>query len=394
MTDRQTMDDMALLREYAVRDSETAFETLVSRRVGFVYSAALRQVRDPRLAEEITQTVFIILAQKAARISEKTIIGGWLFKTTRFVAIAEMRKLAQRRQYEQEADMESEIESTAPDPVWEQMSPLIDGALAALGEKDRHAVLLRFFENKSLAEVGRCLATNEDTAGKRVSRALEKLRKHFSRNGVTSTPSVIAGMISTHSVHAAPVALAKTVSAVALAKGALAAGSTSTLLTGTFKLMAWTKTTTTAVVIGVILAGGATALIIQHQHRPAIPVPVQQKAGASMNFSTPQDAFQSWLAAMGKGDLQATLASFTPEGQVSFMQTAGKGKSESDLVAMNTKIAQMMGNTQVASNQVVSADQSILHLRSDRLGNVSVPMKKIGNEWKINGNITAGEAAK
>src|SRR3954464_6508831 len=104
MTDMQTTDDMALLREYVAGHSETAFETLVSRRVGFVYSAALRQVRDPHLAGEITQTVFIILAQKAARISEKTILGGWLFKTTRFVAIAEMRKLMQRRQHEQEAD--------------------------------------------------------------------------------------------------------------------------------------------------------------------------------------------------------------------------------------------------------------------------------------------------
>ena len=180
MTDSQSRDEMALLREYVERRSEMAFETLVSQRIGFVYSAALRQVRDPHLAEEITQTVFVILAQKAGRISEKTILGGWLFKTTRFVAIAEMRKLAQRRQYEQEADMESEIQSTASDLVWEQLSPLLDGALAALGEKDRHAVLLRFFENKSLAEIGADLATNEDTAGKRVSRALEKLRKYLS----------------------------------------------------------------------------------------------------------------------------------------------------------------------------------------------------------------------
>ena len=65
----QAMDDMALLREYAARNSEAAFEELVTRRIGFVYSAALRQVRDPHLAEEITQAVFIILAQKAGKIS-------------------------------------------------------------------------------------------------------------------------------------------------------------------------------------------------------------------------------------------------------------------------------------------------------------------------------------
>src|ERR1035437_9377003 len=101
----QAMDDLALLREYATRNSEAAFETLVSRRIGFVYSAALRQVRDPHLAEEITPAVFIILAQKAGRISEKTILTGWLFKTTRFAALAQMRADAKRRQREQEVQM-------------------------------------------------------------------------------------------------------------------------------------------------------------------------------------------------------------------------------------------------------------------------------------------------
>ena len=150
----QAMDDMALLREYAAGNSEAAFETLVSRRVGFVYSAALRQVRDPHLAEEVTQAVFIILAQKAGRISDKTILAGWLFSTTRFAALAQMRADAKRRRREQEANMQSEIQPTAPDLFWEQMSPLLDEALATLGETDRQAVLLRFFENKSLAEVG------------------------------------------------------------------------------------------------------------------------------------------------------------------------------------------------------------------------------------------------
>src|ERR1017187_7749993 len=99
----QAMDDMALLREYATRNSEAAFETLVSRRVGFVYSAALRQVRDPHLAEEVTQAVFIILAQKAGRISEKAILTGWLFRTTRFAALAQTRAAIKRQQREQEA---------------------------------------------------------------------------------------------------------------------------------------------------------------------------------------------------------------------------------------------------------------------------------------------------
>ncbi len=71
-------DDMKLVREYAARQSEQAFETLVSRNVGLVHSAALRQLRDPHLAEEITQTVFIILARKSGSLNPKTILPGWL----------------------------------------------------------------------------------------------------------------------------------------------------------------------------------------------------------------------------------------------------------------------------------------------------------------------------
>ena len=259
----QAMDDMALLREYAANNSETAFAELVSRRIGFVYSAALRQVRDPHLAGEITQTVFIILAQKAGRISDKTILTGWFFRTTRFAALAQMRAEAKRSlrraTVEKEFQMQNEFQSPAVDETWNQMSPLLDEALAALGEKDRQAVLLRFFENKSLSEVGNSLGAGEDTARKRVSRALEKLRKFFSKRGVVSTTALIAGAMAAHSVQAAPVVLVKSVSAVAIAKGSIATASTLTLVKGTMKLMTWLKIKT-AVAIGaaVVLATGTT----------------------------------------------------------------------------------------------------------------------------------------
>jgi RNA polymerase sigma factor (sigma-70 family) len=268
----QTMDDMALLREYAANNSETAFEELVSWRMNFVYSAALRQVRDPHLAGEIAQAVFIILARKAGRISDKTVLTGWLFKTTRFAALAQIRDRAKRRQRELEVQMQSEFESPTADEIWNQMSPLLDEALATLGEKDRQAVLLRFFENKSLAEVGSHLGTGEDTARKRVTRALEKLRKYFSKRGVVSTTAIIAGEISVNSVQAAPAALVKTISAVAVAKGAAASGSTLTLIKGALKIMAWTKAKT-AIVAGaiVLLAAGTATVAVKKWTQPFDP---------------------------------------------------------------------------------------------------------------------------
>jgi RNA polymerase sigma factor (sigma-70 family) len=272
----QDLDDLTLLREYAARGSEAAFAELVARRVGFVYSAALRQVRDPHLAGEITQAVFIILAQKAGRISDQTILAGWLFKTTRYAAIAQARDAAKRSlrtaTIEKEFQMQSEIQASAPDALWEKMSPLLDEALATLGETDRQAVLLRFFENKSLAEVGGHLGTGEDTARKRVARALEKLHRYFRKRGVSSTTAILAGAISANSVQAAPVTLAKAVTATAFAKGAAASGSTLTLAQGTIKTMTWMKLKfALGVSIAMLLAGGAVTIKLSGNNMESQP---------------------------------------------------------------------------------------------------------------------------
>jgi RNA polymerase sigma factor (sigma-70 family) len=269
----QEMDDMALLREYASGRSNEVFAELVSRRINFVHSAALRQVRDPHLAEEVTQAVFIILSQKAGKISDKTILTGWLFKTTRFAALAQIRAEAKRRKRELEAQMQTEFQSQTTEEFWSQITPFLDEALASLGEKDRQALLLRFFENKSLAEVGATLGTGEDTARKRVGRALEKLRKFFAKRGIVSTIAVISGAISANSVQAAPPGLAASITAAA-AKGSAAAASTLTLVKGTFKLMTYAKLKLAlGIAAATLLAAGTINLAIS-----SIAVPVDKNS--------------------------------------------------------------------------------------------------------------------
>ena len=124
--------------------------------------------------------------------------------------------------------------------TWTQIAPLLDDAIAKLSERDRNAILLRYFENKSAREMAAALRVDEPAAQKRVTRAVEKLRAFFAKRGVTLTAAAIAGAVSANSVQAAPVGLAATVTAAA-AKGAAVSASTLTLIKGALKIMAWTK---------------------------------------------------------------------------------------------------------------------------------------------------------
>ncbi len=263
-------DDITLLKQYAGGD-ESAFTALFERHVHLVYSAALRQARNPSHAEEVTQAVFILLARKAKSLSPKIVLSGWLYQAARLTTASLIKREIRRQRREQEVNMQS---LTAPDTsLWEQISPLLDDAMGRLGEKDRNAIVLRFFENRTPQEVAAALKLNDVTARKRVSRALEKLQKFLFKRGIASTAGTLAGAISTHSVQPAPVALVKIIAAAALAKGAAASIPTlalakTTVITLTMK----TKIIVATAIIGTLIlgAGVCSVYVIWHHKMPRV----------------------------------------------------------------------------------------------------------------------------
>lgn len=263
------LTDHELLSDFARSESEDAFAALVARYLNLVYSTALRSTGNSHHAEEITQAVFIILARKATGLSSRVVLSGWLYQTARLTAANFVKGEIRRQRREQEVYMQSTLNE--PDTIaWEQIAPLLDDAMGRLGEKDRNAIVLRFFENKTAAQAAAALRLSEAATHKRTTRALDKLRDFFSKHGVNSTTAIISGAISIHSVHTAPAVLAKSITAAALAKGATASASTLTLIKGALKVMAWTKAKT-AVVIGMagILAIGTTTMGVK-KHSAAV----------------------------------------------------------------------------------------------------------------------------
>src|SRR5213594_674510 len=244
---RMTATDLDLLREFTRDQSQHAFTALVQRHLDLVYCAALRQVRSSQLAEEVAQSVFIDLARNATRLKPDSILTAWLYQVTRRTAIDVVRREASRQLREQIATDMNAMNATAAD--WTHIEPLLDEAMHALDDTDRTAVLLRYFENKSLREVGATLGTSEDAAQKRVSRAVERLREFLAKRGVTAGASGLAVVISANAIQAAPVGSAVTISTAAALAGTTLATTATATATKAIAMTTLQKTLITSTVV-------------------------------------------------------------------------------------------------------------------------------------------------
>ena len=227
------MTDLELLKQYGEGQSQEAFAELVGRHLEWVYGAAARRVHDRELAEDVAQGVFLALARRARAksLGREQALSPWLLRVTRCAAISALRAVSRRQRHEQKAAaMRPESTTRDSEAQWEEVAPLLDDQVLRLGKNDQQAILLRFYERKSLAEVGNALGISEEAARKRVDRAVEKLRGMLGKKGITGTTAGLSAVLVGNVVERAPASLVEGVMkaigggnpvASAIAKGAM-----------------------------------------------------------------------------------------------------------------------------------------------------------------------------
>ncbi|HUR56128.1 MAG TPA: sigma-70 family RNA polymerase sigma factor [Opitutaceae bacterium] len=251
------IDDTTLLRRYAAERAEDAFAEFVRRHLPLVYSAALRRLGgDVHRAQDVAQVVFCAAAREAHRLSQHALVTGWLYTATRNAVIDVLRAEKRRRGREQEAH---HMYSISSDPGatadWSRLGPVLDAAMDELSGGDREAVLLRFFQNRPFAEIGRGLGLSEDAARKRVERALEKLGTKLRRHGISSTSAALAALLASETACAAPAGLVASITGAALGTGAAAASAVALITSAKLKVG----------IAAAVLAAGAIGFVAQQR---------------------------------------------------------------------------------------------------------------------------------
>jgi RNA polymerase sigma factor (sigma-70 family) len=349
--------DGQLLARYAQTRAEDAFGRIVQRHVGLVYSAALRQIRSPQLGEEIAQNVFIKLARHAAQLAPDTVLTAWLYQVTHREAIDVGRREIRRQLREQIATEMNAVNATNAD--WTHVEPLLDEAMRALDDTDRTAVLLRYFENKTLREVGATLGTSENAAQKRLTRAMERLREFFVERGVTIGVSALVLVVSANAVQATPIGLIKLISAVGLSNAGISSAGSATTLLSIVQMTAMTKTKIFA--LAVLMA---VLLIPVGFHLVSAPDAPKSSVRqdflyftnlSDVGFATPEAAVESWHEAI----MNQGVRPITPERMKDLWNLPDDYDDPTARYAINTgkgfggEIGYRISNqSQIASNQV------------------------------------------
>jgi RNA polymerase sigma factor (sigma-70 family) len=288
MNERQS--DFEWLQQFARAGNQSAFRELVRRHIDLVFATALRKVGDAGGAEEISQNVFGVLARKAWQFAPDDSLPAWLHKTTLLESQAWLRgEMRRRRREEIAAELRTTMKTPDEQPAFHALVPLLDEALLSLREKERTALLLRFYESQSLRDVGSALGVSDDTAQKRVTTALEKLSQFFQRRGIkTATVAATTAALQ----HTAASASAATVSVVFNAAWQAAPPALAGLSALLARFASLTKVQTAVVCVAIAAGPVAWQINEQREAQAALAQAKIQLKAAQNEFSLVQTEIQ------------------------------------------------------------------------------------------------------
>jgi RNA polymerase sigma factor (sigma-70 family) len=299
------MTDAMLIKDYAETGSRPAMDELVLRHADWVYSAAARMVGDADLAEDVTQAAFLILIQKAQRLRSKP-VNAWLFNVTRYAAKHALRARSRRTRHERLAAIrKSEIAPLPVQNIWQDIEPLLDELVERLNRNDRQAILLRFYQRKSMADVGSVLGISEDAAKKRVGKAVRRLRDLFAGRGLSVPTIAFAGAIELNTTHSAPAACTRLPVKPAIGATSISTGALTMMWIARMKLA----------VASVLLAGVIPAAVIFAVQADSGNPPADPNALAQTDPASDQNAADLYMQANAavKVDSPASTSMDFPE---------------------------------------------------------------------------------
>ncbi len=293
--------DPELLAIWLEHRREAAFREIVARYAGLVHATARRTSGDESLAAEVSQLTFITLARKARSLTSCASLGGWLHRTAMMHAKNLLRRTQRENRKLELLDMETH--SPPSGDTWKDIQPVLDDALASLSDKDREALLLRFYRSLTIREIAATLGIATGAAQKRIDRATERLRGKLIRRGVQTSGTLSAALLAGFAADAQAVVLpASIIASKAIAAGAASTISSSAIITLTtlMKTSTWITPAVVLLVAGALITTqrrsiskleeettGLQKQIVAIDSTPAKPRPVTQptKANDSINWN-------------------------------------------------------------------------------------------------------------
>jgi len=269
--------------------SEAACAQLVSLHGPMVKAACQRILRDPALAEDAAQEVFLLLVRKLPSLPPQTILGGWLYFTACHLARTHQRTHTRRWQRENQPEVIETLMNPAQDTLWRELEPLLDDAMLTLSERQRELVLSHYFQKNSQRAAAALVGCSESVASRDLAAALESLRRFFNRHGVTVSGTTLVTLLTTHGAQASigTATVAATLASASAVAGACAVGVPLTL--GLMK-----TTTTTKIIVAAaaaLLITSGTVYYVEHKsvqsdQPKTAPLPAPVVATADKTQST------------------------------------------------------------------------------------------------------------